>query len=235
MKEEKKVHQCIHYNMSVCGGFLGAYAVLNRCDVLGNAQTSNLIHLAMDILGRDLKQVILRVIAMLLYMCGTMLTVVLPKYTKCNLHVLSVLIDIAAVIILSFMPESMNTVVALYPVFFAMAFQWNVFADICGYASSTIFSTNNVRQMSISFTKYICDRQHSDWVRAKFYAGVLLFFHIGVGISFIAWKMAGLHGIYVGFLPLATALALVCYEDGWLLDKIRLVQGKCVLNKQEEQ
>lgn len=216
MRENDKIRQCIHYNMAMCGGFLGAYAILNRCDVLGNAQTSNLIHLALDILGRDVKQIIIRIIAVCLYICGTSVTVLIPKYTRWNLRVCSVLVDMAAVSILFFIPKNVNHVLALYPIFFAMAFQWNVFADICGYISSTIFSTNNVRQMSISFTKYFCDGKKEDAKRGRFYAGVLLFYHIGVAVSFLAWKWIGIKGVYICMFPLITAMGFICYEAGYL-------------------
>lgn len=216
MQKKKKICQYIHYNMAVCGGIFGTYGILNRCDVIGNAQTSNLIHLVLDILCKDVGQVMIRFIAFLIYMCGTMFTVLIPKYTKWNIRLVSVLVDFVAMLILFFLPEEMNTVVALYPIFFAMAFQWNVFADIYGYASSTIFSTNNVRQMTISLTKYICNRDKEDWKRAKFYAGVLLFFHIGVGITFIFGRILGLKSIIVAIVPLITASLLIMMEAGWI-------------------
>jgi uncharacterized membrane protein YoaK (UPF0700 family) len=202
--------------MSAFGGFLGAYAVLNRSDFLGNAQTSNLIHLTLDILGRDTRQILLRLIAMGLYLCGTMFTVLIPMYTKWNIKFVSVLVDFLAVCILAVLPEHMNSVIALYPVFFAMAFQWNVFADICGYVSSTIFSTNNTRQMTISFTKYLFGGTSEDAKRGRFYAGVLLFYHVGVALSYFAWKEIGLKGVYIGVLPLMAEMVFIGYESGWI-------------------
>lgn len=43
----------LHCTMAFIGGYIGAYALLNRADVFGNAQTSNLIHVAMSIVGTD--------------------------------------------------------------------------------------------------------------------------------------------------------------------------------------
>lgn len=222
MMDKKKLRQCIHYNMSLCGGFFGGYAILNRCEVFGNAQTANLIHFAMDVLGKDIRQMTIRFIACALYMCGIMFTVIIPKYTKWNKFLISIIIDMAAVISLCFMPKEINNIVALYPVFFAMAFQWNVFSDICGYVSSTIFSTNNIRQMTISFTKYACDRKKEDLVRGKFYAGVLLFYHIGVAIAFCSCKLIGLQGILVCMLPLLTALFFVDMENGGFVQHMQV-------------
>lgn len=43
----------LHCMMAFIGGYIGAYALLNRADVFGNAQTSNLIHVAMSIVGTN--------------------------------------------------------------------------------------------------------------------------------------------------------------------------------------
>ena len=219
MKKNKKLRQCIHYNMSLCGGFFGGYAILNRFEVFGNAQTANLMYLTISIVGRDGKDVLIRAFAMVLYMIGTVCTVLIPRFTKWSLYTCSIIVDAVAVMILGIMPQSMNSVIALYPVFFAMAFQWNVFATLCGYVSSPIFSTNNTRQMAISLTKYLIDKDKADLVKGKFYAGVLLFFNTGVAIAYIAWKAMGLKEIYICFIPLASAMILVGYGEGWLVDK----------------
>lgn len=219
MKENKKLRQYIHYNMSLCGGFFGGYSILNRCEVFGNAQTANLMHLAISIVGRDGKEMLIRAFAVVLYMLGISSTVLIPRFTKWSLYTCSIIVDAVAVIILGMLPQSMDSVVALYPIFFAMAFQWNVFANLCGYVSSPIFSTNNTRQMTIALTKYLIDKDEAELVRGKFYAGVLLFFNTGVAIAYIAWKAMGLKEIYICFIPLASALLLVGYGEGWLVEK----------------
>ncbi|HAU86746.1 MAG TPA: hypothetical protein DCW90_15015 [Lachnospiraceae bacterium] len=180
--------------------------------------------MTLNIIGRDAWQVMIRIGAMLLYMLATMCTVLIPKYTKWNLRVISVLVDMIAVGILALLPEEMDNIVALYPVFFAMAFQWNTFANLCEYVSSTIFSTNNVRQMTISFTKYICDRKEEDAKRGRFFAGVLLFYHIGVAISYFAWKTMKMRGVLIGIIPMISALGLISYEAGWITLKHRAVE-----------
>ena len=39
----------LHYAVSMIGGFLGGYAIINHSDIFGNAQTANLIHLVTKI------------------------------------------------------------------------------------------------------------------------------------------------------------------------------------------
>ena len=51
---ERRYGVQIHHMMALCGGFLGVYAIVNRMGVFASAQTSNLIELVCDLLGREL-------------------------------------------------------------------------------------------------------------------------------------------------------------------------------------
>lgn len=193
--------------MALAGGFLAGYAVLGRCDVLGSAQTSNLINLVLDLLGRDLGQAAIRIGAMALYAAAIALTVLIPRYTSLPLKPLSIAIDGAAVVLLGFLPEGMDNVLALYPVFFCLAFQWNAFPGAEGYASSPIFSTNNFRQVVMALTNYACTGDASFSKKARFFAGTLCFFHLGVAVSWFCVRLWALHGVWLCLLPLAAAAA----------------------------
>ena len=63
----------LHCTMAFIGGYIGAYALLNRADVFGNAQTSNLIHVAMSIVGTDFLDLFIRLGGVFLYMAGVTL------------------------------------------------------------------------------------------------------------------------------------------------------------------
>ena len=59
--------QRIHFNMAFIGGYLGVHAVLSFGNLLGNAQTSNLISIVTSLLSTDWTQLLLRLGGMLLY------------------------------------------------------------------------------------------------------------------------------------------------------------------------
>ena len=105
----------MHFIMSVCGGFLGGYAVFGRMAVFGSAQTANLIELVGDILGRNTTDALLRFGALVLYIAAMVIFSVMSKKTAWNLKYLVLLVDTAAVAVLSTMPEKMDPVLALYP------------------------------------------------------------------------------------------------------------------------
>ena len=203
----------IHYVMSLVGGFLGAYALFNRFETFGSSETSNMIYLVMNILGRNPDEKFGRIIAVLIYMLGFVVTVVLPKYTKVNMHIFSIVCDALAIILVSFLPVNMDPVIALYPIFFVTAIQWNSFKSASGFVSATIFSTNNLRQTTTALTEYILERDKEKLKKFKFYAGVLLSFHTGVVISYLSSKAFSVRGALVCLIPLGLALIFVRDEN----------------------
>ena len=150
MDPVKKYETPLHYIMAFVGGFFGVYAILSFCNLFGNAQTANLIYFVTDLLGGDVKDAALRIGGMLLFMAAIVLTVYLPKHSRVNLQVMSVLLDAAAAVLVGLFPADIHPVLALYPFFFVTAFQWNSFRGAQGFASSTLFSTNNLKQFTIN-------------------------------------------------------------------------------------
>lgn len=225
--EEKKMNKerlecAIHYVMALVGGFLGAYALLNHSDIFCSAQTSNMIYIIINIFGRNFSELAVRILALLVYMSGLACTIVIPKYTKIDMHVFSVLLDMAAVLLIGFFPKNINAFVALYPLFFITAIQWNSFKGAQGYVSSSIFSTNNLRQFIMSFMEYICDKDQKHLYKTKFYGGVLFSYHVGVGISYLSYKVFEIRGAWICLFPLMMALTLVYFEDNWLPAKHKI-------------
>ncbi len=226
MKKKDRKQRRIHYGMASVGGFLGGFAILSHHDLLANAQTSNLISLAISILGRNPFQAVLHIGSLLLYMLGLSLTVLIPRYTKWNLRLCSMAIDALCLTALAFIPSSVDDFVALYPIFFAMAFQWNTFKGADGYIASSIFSTNNLRQFTTSLTEYFCDRDRNHLHKTSFYGGTLLFFHIGVAISYFACKSLGTMASLAGLLPLGICLFFLLTENTNLRKKLISLRHK---------
>jgi uncharacterized membrane protein YoaK (UPF0700 family) len=90
-----------------------------------------------------------------------------------------------------------------------MAFQWNAFSGSYGYVSSTIFSTNNTRQIALAFAEYLCNHDKTYLHKLGFFAASLVSFHIGVTAAFFATKYFQIHAIYIVWVFLIPALALI--------------------------
>lgn len=226
MHTEMKYRFLIHYTLSFIGGYLGLYAIVSRADLFGNAQTANLLGVVRDLIGRNFSDMLLRVGALLIYMAAVILTVWIPEHFSADLRFISIGIDICAVLLLGFLPARMSPVVALYPVFFAMPFQWCTFKAPGGYNSSTIFSTNNLRQFTTAVTQFLMKKDDAQRDKAKFYGMTLLSFHAGAALSLILYMYCGLSGVWVCLISAFYAVWLIAADRSTAADTSIVSQKK---------
>ncbi len=192
-----------HHSMAAVGGFFGVYSILNRSETFGSSETANLIYLFAAGLSGSRAEFLVRFGAMLIYIGGIVFATLAARRAKNkDFRYLSIAIDIAACVILAQIPADADPVLALYPMFFAAAVQWLAFTQASGYSSSTVFSTNNVRQCFAGLTEYICDRDPKHLARFLFFGGTLLCFHAGVVFAWFCMRAWGLKSIYA-CIPLA--------------------------------
>lgn len=210
---KQNIEKTIHLNMAFIGGFFGGFAILNHCEIFGSAQTSNLISLALILAGENSKEFFIRIGVMLLYFAGVSLTVVLPhKIKNINMKFFSLAVTTIATFVLYALPKETNHLIALYPIFFAMAVQWCCFKGADGFTSSCIFSTNNFRQCTASFTQYFLTKDKEALRKGKFFGSVLLFFHVGVMFSCVACRFFGQSGVLACLVPIAIS-AFFIHEE----------------------
>ena len=169
MGAEQRRERYLHNLMAVIGGFFGGYAILNRCDILGSAQTANLLSMTLKLLGGDLREVLIRLGAAALYACAIALSILVPEYLGWDLQRFSIACTAAVSMLLGVLPAEMDPVLGLYPIFFVMALQWCAFKGCGKYVSSTIFSTNNYRQTIQGVTRYCITKRREELEQAKLF------------------------------------------------------------------
>lgn len=197
---------CLHSMMCVVGGYLGAYAILNRGGNLGSAQTANLIYIFLYLLGRNLPEFILRVAGMLLYLLAIEIYVILSKKTPLNMERYGIYIDMVGLFVLCLIPADANPAIGILPLFFMMSTQWCIFHGTKEFASSTIFSTNNFKQTVLALSEYHFDKDRKHLRRAKFFGNSLIWYHLGVVFSFFAVKYFGIRASLFCLIPCFFAL-----------------------------
>lgn len=202
----------LHLNMAMIGGFMGGYAILNHHDLFGSAQTANMISLAMDAAGHEDGSCFLRIAGLLIYILGLSSTVIIShKLKPSSQKKLSLAIDGLVLLGMGFFPDDLNIFVATFPIFFATAFQWCTFKGAEGFTSSSIFSTNNLRQCVTGYTEYFYSHDNEALRRGKFFGKVLLSFHIGVAVSFLSCRLLDIKGSWIGLMFILSGYA-ICYN-----------------------
>lgn len=209
----------IHFLMAFCGGFFGSYAVFNRMSVFGNAQTANLIELIGAVLGHDFPDALLRLGAFLVFVSALVLSVPLERQLHRKAKYLTLAVEAAIATAISFFPEDMNPIAAVYPIFFSAALQWSIFPGAEDFVAANVFSTNNIKQTFTSLTEYVLERKSNpERAREKLkkaicFGGTLLSFHCGVISGFLGSRWLGIKGSLLCLIPLMIVWGLLRRED----------------------
>jgi uncharacterized membrane protein YoaK (UPF0700 family) len=207
----------LHSLMCVVGGFFGGYALLSRSSMFASAQTLNMIEIVLNFLGRDYHEFFLRFLCFILYASAIFIGLIVTKKTPFSEQRYSILVDVVGMVVLCLIPTDTDIIVGIMPVFFMMATQWTIFHGNSKYNSSTIFSTNNLKQLTLSLGEYMIGHDLAQLDKAKFFGNSILWYHIGVAYSFFACRAYDEKASLCAF-PVALVAMVITYipvrEDG---------------------
>ncbi|MGP1433061.1 MAG: YoaK family protein [Catonella sp.] len=205
----EKQEEVLHHIMCISGGFMGGYALFSRLGNFGSAQTANLIEIILNIFGRDYKEVSFRLMALLLYILANVMGAILKhKFGMQFLKEYVFFVLFIGFVISSFLPENLEPILGLLPIFFMSSTQWNAFSGTRKYNCSTIFSTNNLKQMVLGYTYYCLTGKKEDREKGRFYLVSLGFFYLGVVIAVLLCTNFGVKASFFGIIIIIFARKL---------------------------
>ena len=213
MIRSKNIDWYRHLSFAAVGGFFAAYAILLRMGIMANAQTLNLLELLLSSLRCHWPEMLMHLGALAMYVLGTMSTVILPHLFGCNMRRVCPIIDALCAVLLAFLPAEMPVIPYLYPIFFAMSVQWSSFTGAQDHISSTIFSTNNTKQASLSLARHLCTREQGQIRRMWFYVSTILCFHAGATVAYFSVLLLEVKGSLCVLPLIGWAYYMVVCED----------------------
>ena len=213
MIRSKNIDWCRHLSFAAVGGFFAAYAILLRMGIMANAQTLNLLELLLSSLRCHWPEMLMHLGALAMYVLGTMSTVILPHLFGWDMRRVCPIIDALCAVLLAFLPAEMPVIPSLYPIFFAMSVQWSSFTGAQDHISSTIFSTNNTKQASLSLARHLCTREQGQIRRMWFYVSTILCFHAGATVAYFSVLLLEVKGSLCVLPLIGWAYYMVVCED----------------------
>ena len=178
---------------------MGGYSLFTRLGNLGTAQTGNLIEIVLNIFGRNYQEVGLRFAALLLFILGNVSAALIKhNFGRFVLKIYTFGVLIVGQVILAFIPADADAVLGLLPLFFMSSVQWFTFTGTRKYNCSTIFSTNNLKQMVLGYTYYHLTGKEEDRDKGRFYLLSLTFFYTGVVLAVALSHSFGVRASYFG-------------------------------------
>lgn len=172
--------------LTLIGGFFDAYTYYSRGGVFANAQTGNIIKMAICI-GEG-KSFIRFLIPICVFILGTFLSLIIHTY--CHKHKIRMIrriiiaIEMCLSIIVAFIPDSLN-ILATSIVSLICALQMHAFKEFDGVTMLTTVATGNLRKMVESFYHFFVHGNKDKLRQACIYLLVLFCFMSGVIIGVI--------------------------------------------------
>lgn len=218
MSIKKDYEMWLFFLSAFIGGSFGCYAIV-RYGVFSSAQTMNILTLLLSLFGRNLTEFLFRVLIMAVYAMGVVVGVLIPKYTKLNVKLVSICVTAVSAIVLAIMPTEYAGDLIGIPIFFAMALQWGSFPGARGYIATSIFLTNNFRESITGLTNYICTREKAYLMHFLFYFTTILSYAIGCVVAYYVTMFLGFRAIIYVIAPIILMFIFIIAEKRAKIEK----------------
>ena len=205
--------------LMLVGGFYGGYALTVRGGVFANAQTANLALLAVNLGTGNWEKALYYLIPIFAYLTGTVVSEAVPKplrrISPLRWDTVLILIEIAVVMILGFIPASVPHQISQVTISFICAMQYNTFRQAEGIPMATVFCTDHMRQFGSSLTKWLRKDDNAVAMREKTiaHARMLLCFAAGALSAALLSGVTGVKTIWFALLPLSILFAELLKAD----------------------
>ncbi|MGF6905522.1 YoaK family protein [Fusobacterium sp. PH5-44] len=170
--------------LAIVGGYLDAYTYVIRGGVLANAQTGNIVLLAMSIADLDWVNSIFYLIPILSFIVGILATeyakkLFIERGTFHWRHIM-LIIEIIILIIVSFIPHGSLDFVANILISLTCAIQVESFRNINGNPYATTMCTGNLRSGTEKLFFSVISKSKDERKSFRNYYSIILFFILGV-------------------------------------------------------
>ena len=201
--------------LAVSGGFQDAYTYFTRDKVFSNAQTGNVVLMSQEFMAGNFIGGIKYLLPFLAFGLGVLVTEQINARYKMAKRIhwrqLIILIEIAILAIVGFIPHSLN-MAATVLVSFSCAMQVQAFRKVNGFAYASTMCIGNLRSGTDALSAFLREKRKEPLIKAFHYYGIIFFFAVGAGIGgnlSVAW---GIHTIWVSCILLLISMVFMRYE-----------------------
>lgn len=212
MTKDKQYLECeklwVFATLIFVAGFYGAYTLSVRGGVFCNAQTGNMALFGVALGSGNWRKALYYLIPISGYVLGSMVAEALPRHVRqfrLRWDTLLTLIEMAAVLVVGFIPASAPHQICQVIINFICAMQYNTFRQAEGIGSATTFCTNHTRMFGSNLIRILFRRKEYPDAMEKIrsHGVMLLCFILGAVVSAFLCVFFTVHAIWFTLLPLA--------------------------------
>jgi uncharacterized membrane protein YoaK (UPF0700 family) len=212
-----KAHETIAIGilLSLLGGFLDAYTYTLEDGVFANAQTGNLVLLAVSILSNKTGEILKYLIPIIMFSAGIFISEDLKSFKKLDdVKRVKIVLFFEAVIILfiGWRGDQLSSFIVNSIVSFLAAIQVSTFNRIKNSPVATTMITGNLRSTMEQFHLFIKTKDRTHGHNAAAYLCIILFFAVGASLGAYTSNRYGNYAIFfcLVFLFLAYLVISLC-------------------------
>lgn len=211
--EQKMVYALL----MLSAGMMGAYTYVLRGGVFCNAQTANVVIMAVSFGKGEWFRGLYYLIPISAYFLGAVVSEALPSPLKklvfLRWDTCLILIEAVTLFCIGLIPLTVPHQVVQVIVNFIASMQYNTFRQAEGIPMATTFCTNHIRQVGIGFAKAVRKHDRAALKRGLIHAGMVLCFFSGGAVLTFFCKLLNERAIWLALVPLTIVLGKLVYAD----------------------
>ncbi len=202
--------------LSMVGGFLESYTYLLHGGVFANAQTGNLVLMAVSFATGNVRQALFYPTPILAFVLGILISTHMCRKYSARLLLawepILVGVELALLFGVGLLPRWVPSGVTTVTVSFLCSMQYNTFRKVGGAPYATTFCTNNLRLAAQGIYTWVCEKDRAAAVRSGRYLLIILAFVAGAFFGALLIGLFALHAIWACCLLLAAVLVLLLWR-----------------------
>ncbi|WP_460288433.1 YoaK family protein [Clostridium sp. CTA-7] len=211
--------------LAAVGGFLDAYTFICRGGVFANAETGNIVLVALAITKRNYKDVFMAALPILAFVAGVLVTEIIrersinnyEESTKAEKFIL--IIEAVVLFIVGFIPTTIPHIFVTTTIAFVSSVQISSFRRLVDSPYSTTMCTGNLRVASQSAYLAIIKKDKSASSRSFRYIIVIFSFLFGASLGGILTTRLGVKSIWICSLILIVSNILFSIDEYRFMEK----------------
>ena len=201
--------------LALSGGFMDAYSYINRGKVFANAETGNIILMALKVCEGKFFEAVNYLIPIISFAVGVAICEII-KYRKERINMIHwrqilVMFEIFAFIVVGFLPQEMNRV-ANSIISMISGIQFATFPKIRGTAMATTMCTGNLKTGTQNMYRGIKTGDRSAIEKGLYYYVCILVFIAGTAIGYFAVKLMAEKAIFLAALAMINIFIMMFKE-----------------------
>ncbi len=207
----------IYALLMLSAGMMGAYTFNLRGGVFCNAQTANVVMMAVAIGQGHWAHGLYYLIPMAAYCLGSMLSEMLPSPVKklgfLRWDTCLVAFEALVLFLVGCIPLEAPHAIVQITINFIASMQYNTFRQMEGIPMATTFCTNHVRQVGVALARIIRQKDQAAVRRGLAHLVMLLCFFGGGAVLTPFCSLWGARAIWLALIPNGIVLCRLVYAD----------------------